>query len=45
MLLTFLRIDSTFSPVPDIASMALIEVADRSDMLTDPSLMFYLDVP
>ena len=45
MLLTFLRIDSTFIPVPDIASMALIEVADRSDMLTDPSLMFYLDVP
>ena len=45
MLLTFLRLDSTFIPMPDIATMALIEIGERSDMLTDPSLMFYMDVP
>ena len=45
MLLTFLRLDSTFIPMPDIATIALIEIGERSDMLTDPSLMFYMDVP
>lgn len=45
MLLTFVRFDTTSIPIPDIATMALIEVGERSDMLNDPSLMFFIDVP
>ena len=45
MLQLYVRIDSNHIPTPDVATMALIEIANRQHMMTNPSLMFFIDVP
>ena len=45
MLQLYVRLDSSHIPTPDVATMALIEIADRPKMMTNPSLMFFIDVP
>jgi len=48
-LVNLLRMGFMLAPyravIPDAASMRLVEVSDRTNMLLDPTLVFYFDTP
>jgi hypothetical protein len=45
LLAGFIGCDSLQVAKPDIANMQLLKIGERASMMTEPTLLFYLDIP
>ena len=45
LLAGFIGCDSMQVAKPDIANMRLLKIGERASMMTEPTLMFYIDIP